>query len=244
VVVLSIVMAVPFAACAADATAWTKPESAARAAQTLALTKLWVQGTYSNRRQAEADMADSAVPDEQKHRLMHQRFIPIPVSHPWIPGHLVFQQASSDGSFDPETIFRAGLLQFLVDEQTGTVRQRELNFRDPVPWKGSTPDIARLMALTPADFAFDAGCDFILGLEADGRSIAGPMPAGTCRIYSQGLRQYLVADDAVFIGPREYGFKGRFLDGAGRVVWGNASPEPVRLERVDGVNFKKSAPGP
>lgn len=52
---------------------------------------------------------------------MHQLFVPLTVDVPAIPGYLVFQQSSVDGSDDPEAIFRVGLLQFFVDE-TGQFR--------------------------------------------------------------------------------------------------------------------------
>ena len=106
-----------------------RPEGSPGAEQTLRLIRSWVAGRYSNALQAEQDLADPAVPDEEKHRLMHQLFVPVLVNVPAIPGYLVFQQSSVDGTEEPDTITRVGLLQFFVDGD-GRVRQRELNFRD------------------------------------------------------------------------------------------------------------------
>jgi hypothetical protein len=57
------------------------------------------------------------------------------------------------------------------------------------------------------------------------------MPAGTCRFFSKGLNRELTADDAVWIRPAEYWFLGRFVDSTGAIMFGNASPEPVKLVR-------------
>jgi hypothetical protein len=201
------------------------------AEQTLGLIRSWVTGRYDNSTQATRDLDNPAVPDEQKHRLMHQLFVPVTVAVPSIPGYLVFQQSSVDGSENPETIIRAGLLQFFVDEG-GTVHQRELNFRDLDAFKNAHRDPDRLGRVTLEQVRFDPGCDFLLKRSPSGDEISGPMKAGACRMFSQGLNKELIADDAVTIRPDEYWFLGRFVDETGAVVWGNASPEPVKMLRL------------
>jgi hypothetical protein len=201
------------------------------AERTLRLVQSWVTGIYDNSAQAEADLADPAVPDDQKHRLMHQLFVPLSVPVPGIPGYLVFQQSSVDGSEDPETITRVGLLQFLPDPASGLVRQRELNFVDLEKWKNAHRTPERFRSLSLAAFRVDPGCDFQLRANATGTEVQGPMPKGDCRFFSPGLKRELIADDAVWIRPAEYWFLGRFVDATGAVMFGNASPEPVKLVR-------------
>jgi len=200
------------------------------AEQALALIRSWVSGRYDNAAQAERDLADPAVPDDEKHRLMHQLFVPVTVDVPAIPGYLVFQQSSVDGSDDPDAIFRVGLLQFFVDE-AGQLRQRELNFKQPGPFKNAYLDPQRLRQLTLDQFSVDPNCDFLLTLESPGKQVGGPMRAGACRFFSKGLNKELTADDAVTIQSDEYWFLGRFVDDTGKVMWGNASAEPVKLVR-------------
>jgi hypothetical protein len=219
---------------AAAALVWLVPgvaSPAADAERTLGFIKAWVTGVYDNAAQSEADLADPKVPDDQKHRLMHQLFVPVPVAVPAIPGYLVFQQSSLDGSEDPDMITRVGLLQFLPDPATGIVRQRELNFIDVEAWKNAHRTPGRLATLTLAAFRADPGCDFELRANAAGTEVQGPMPPGNCRFFSQGLKRELIADDAVWIRPAEYWFLGRFVDASGAVMFGNASPEPVKLVR-------------
>ena len=161
---------------------------------------------------------------------MHQLFVPVTVEVPAIPGYLVYQQSSVDGSDDPEAITRAGLLQFFVDEQ-GQVRQRELNFKDLDAFKNLHRDPERMKRLTLDQFRVDPGCDFLLTLDPSGTEVAGPISPGACRFFSKGLNKELIADDAVTIRPDEYWFLGRFVDETGKVMWGNASKEPVKLVR-------------
>jgi hypothetical protein len=213
---------------------WLVPAGASPAAEaerTLGLIKAWVTGVYDNAAQAESDLADPKVPDDQKHRLMHQLFVPVSVPVPGIPGYLVFQQSSVDGSEDPEMITRVGLLQFLPDPATGMVRQRELNFVDAAAWKNAHRTPQRLATLKLDAFRVDPGCDFELRANGAGTEVQGPMPAGTCRFFSKGLNRELTADDAVWIRPAEYWFLGRFVDSTGAIMFGNASPEPVKLVR-------------
>ena len=198
--------------------------------QTLQLIRHWVAGRYDNSTQAEQDLANSKVPDDEKHRLMHQFFVPVPVEVPAIPGYLVYQQSSVDGSEEPEMIVRAGLLQFFVDG-AGQVHQRELNFKDLGAFKNAHRDPERLRRLTLDQFRFDSGCDFLLTLSPSAGEVGGPMRPGACRFFSKGLNKELTADDAVTIRPDEYWFLGRFVDETGKVMWGNASDQPVKLVR-------------
>jgi len=206
------------------------PPGADESRRALTLIRAWVAGRYDNSQQAAQDLADDAIPDDEKHRLMHQLFVPVTVAVPALPGYLVFQQSSVDGSDAPEAITRVGLLQFLPAED-GRIRQRELNFRDLESAKNLHLAPERLRGLTLDDFRVDAGCDFHLTLDPSGTEISGPILPGACRFFSPGLNKELVADDAVTIRPDEYWFLGRFVDGAGRVMWGNASKEPVKLVR-------------
>lgn len=203
--------------------------------RTLELVRDWVAGYYDNSAQARADQANSALADELKHRPVFQLFVPVPVSVPRLPGHLVFQQSSSDGSHDDETIGRIGLLQFLVDPDTGVLLQRELNFRDHAAWKNAHLDPGRFGTLTPDDVQFDAGCDFRLRVNPEGTEITGDMAAGACRIFSPGLNRQLIAEDAVRITRDSYSFLGRFVDDQGTVAWGNASDELYHMRRTANV---------
>lgn len=196
----------------------------------LALVRQWVTGRYDNSSQSERDLADPSIPDDEKHRLMHQLFVPVTVAVPAIPGYLVYQQSSVDGSEDPGAITRAGLLQFFVDDQ-GQMRQRELNFKDLDAFKNLHRDAERMKDLTLDQFRFDPGCDFLLTLSPAGNEVAGPISPGACRFFSKGLNKELSADDAVTIRRDEYWFLGRFVDESGKIMWGNASDEPVKLVR-------------
>jgi hypothetical protein len=208
----------------------TQSSTQSNADQTLALIRNWVVGRYDNSAQAEQDLTNPSVPDDKKHRLMHQLFVPVTVDVPAIPGYLVFQQSSVDGSEDPETIVRAGLLQFFIDD-AGQVRQRELNFKDLGPFKNAHRDPERFRQLTLDQFRFDPGCDFLLSLAPSAKEVGGPMRPGACRFFSKGLNKELTADDAVTIQPDEYWFLGRFVDESGKVMWGNASAQPVKMRR-------------
>lgn len=197
----------------------------------LALVKVWVAGRYDNSRQASADLSDPELADELKHRLMHQLFVPVVVEIPRIPGYLVFQQSSIDGSEDPAMIVRVGLLQFLTGAD-GKLHQRELNFIDIDAFKNAHRTPAILQDLTLDQFRVDPGCDFVLGPGKSEQEIAGPILPGACRIFSAGLNKELIADDAIVIRPDEYWFLGRFVDQSGVVMWGNASDEPVKMIRL------------
>jgi hypothetical protein len=196
----------------------------------LALIRQWVTGSYDNSGQAARDLADDAIPDDEKHRLMHQLFVPVTVEIPAIPGYLVYQQSSVDGSDDPEAITRAGLLQFFIDEK-GQVRQRELNFKELDSFKNLHRSPERMKALTLDQFLVDPGCDFLLQVNPSGTEVSGPILPGACRFFSKGLNKELIADDAVTIRSDEYWFLGRFVDETGKVMWGNASKEPVKMVR-------------
>jgi len=203
---------------------------AGEAQRALVLIQQWVTGRYDNSAQSERDLADDSVPDDEKHRLMHQLFVPVTVDIPAITGYLVYQQSSVDGSDDPELITRAGLLQFFVDTK-GQVRQRELNFKDLDGFKNLHRTPERMKGLTLDQFRFDPGCDFLLTLDPSGTEISGPMTPGACRFFSKGLNKELTADDAVTIRPDEFWFLGRFVDESGKIMWGNASKEPVKMVR-------------
>jgi hypothetical protein len=206
------------------------PEQAGDGPAALALIRQWVAGSYDNSGQAARDLADDAIPDDEKHRLMHQLFVPVTVDIPAIPGYLVYQQSSVDGSDDPEAITRAGLLQFFIDEK-GQARQRELNFKDLDAFKNLHRNPERMKALTLDQFRVDPGCDFLLKANPLGTEVSGPIVPGACRFFSRGLNKELVADDAVTIRPDEFWFLGRFVDETGKVMWGNASREPVKMVR-------------
>jgi hypothetical protein len=192
-----------------------------------------VHGQYDNHAQFEHDLA-TEVPDRRIHRLMHQLFVPVSVRIPALAGYLVFQQSSANGSTDPRTISRVGLLQFLKDPATGQLRQRELNFRNAEPWKNAHlhPEILRDAKIS--DFNFNSGCDFYLIAAPDGAEIRGSMKGHDCRIFSPGIGMELTAQDAVVIRPEEYWFWGRYVDSNGKVRWGTESEELNKMRRVSG----------
>ena len=193
--------------------------------RTLERVRAWVQGGYDNREQVAAELAND-VPDTLKHRQMYQLFVPVEM--PSIPGHTVYQQASVDGSTDPDRIWRNGILQFIRDPATGSVRERELNFKEPKRFHNAHLEPGSLAGLSLDDFEWDPGCDFYLKTSADGSEVRGPV--GTCQIEMAG--QTLTADDEVVIRPDEFWFLGRYVNNEGRIVWGNASDEHTRLRRT------------
>ena len=197
--------------------------------QTLQLVKQWVRGGYDNRAQAQADV-ESEVPDELKHREMHQLFAPTEI--PALAGFLVYQQASVDGSTDPDRIWRNGVLQFLPDPASESLRMRELRFREPARFHNAQFERGKLAELTLEDFEWDAGCDFFLRTADGGTRVAGPIAANSCRLEAPGTGEQLVADDEVVITADEFWFLGRYVNAAGRIMWGNASPEHVKLRRT------------
>jgi hypothetical protein len=218
-------------ACLAPAGGTAAPEPTAGAQRTLALVKQWVHGQYDNRAQFEADIARK-VPAGEIHRRVNQFFAPVTVAVPGIEGYLVYQHASADGSLEPRTIFRVGLLQFITDPATGKLVQRELNFRNGEPWKNAHLKPALLAKATMADVNVNPGCDFHLEANAAGTEVAGRMKERACTMWSDGLKMTLYAEDAVLIRPDEYHFWGRFVDDAGQVRWGTQSRELYRLVRV------------
>jgi hypothetical protein len=171
--------------------------SAASPRRALELIREWVKpGWYDNVAQTERDIQNET-PDRLVHRPMHQFFAPVKL--PQFEGYLVFQQASQDGSRTPESLIRTGLLQYLVDEKLGVVRQRELNFKDAQRFRDAHLDPALLAKATLDDVRFDPACDFLLKVSADGSEVRGPVPARTCWIESRGLGKRLWADDEVVI---------------------------------------------
>ena len=209
----------------ATAQAAAEADNAAGMDRTLQLVRAWVQGGYDNGAQAAADVANG-VPDQLKHRQMYQLFVPVEM--PGVPGHTVYQQASVDGSTDPDRIWRNGVLQFVPDTETGTIRERELNFRDPPRFHNAHLAPGSLADLTLDDFEWDPGCDFFLRAAADGNEVRGPV--GVCQIEMAG--QTLTADDEVVIRPDEFWFLGRYKNAEGRIVWGNASAEHTKMVRT------------
>jgi hypothetical protein len=199
--------------------------------RTLALIKEWVRGEYNSKAQYDSDIARQ-VPDNEVHRAMHQLFAPVTVPIPALDGYLVFQQSAADGSTNPAMIIRVGILQFLPDPASGTVIQRELNFRNKEPYKNAHLNQEVLRKVTLADFNVNTGCDFFLQANKDGTEIAGPMKEGACRMKNPGTGKDMIADDAVVIKPQEFWFRGKFRDETGRVVWGTESPEMNKLVRV------------
>lgn len=190
--------------------------------ETLQLVKLWVSGTYNNVAQAEADMAAN-LPPEQMHRPMHQLFATIEA--PNLEGYILFQQSSFDGSEDPAMIFRHGLLQYIPDENSNALRQRELYFKTPEPYKNLHHNPEMLDSITLEDMTWDEGCDFYLTASEDGTLVSGPLIEGACVIFNQGLQKNLYADDVVEITANEFRFRGRFVDENGQVMWGTESSE-------------------
>jgi hypothetical protein len=149
--------------------------------KTLSLVRAWVQGGYDTRAQVAADVAQE-VPDALKHREMYQLFVPVQM--PEIPGYTVYQQASVDGSTDPDRIWRNGVLQFFRDEASGAIRERELNFKDPARHYNAHLQPGSLANLTLDDFEWDPGCDFFLRAAADGSEVRGSI--GLCQIEMAG----------------------------------------------------------
>ncbi len=197
------------------------PENAA-----LELIQKWVNGSYSNVAQAEADIA-AGLPPEKMHRAMHQLFAPVEV--PGIDGYIVYQQSSMDGSENPAMIFRHGLMQYIEDPESHTLRQRELYFKDGERFKNAHRNPEILADLTLDDMTWDEGCDFHLTPNADGTMVSGPLIERACVLFNQGLQQNMYADDLVEITTTEYRFRGRYIDADGNVMWGTNSGELNRL---------------
>lgn len=203
----------------------SEPGTKADMDRTMQLVRTWVQGSYDNGAQVAAEVATD-VPDGLKHRQMYQLFVPVEM--PNIPGYTVYQQASVDGSTDPDRIVRNGVLQFIRDDDTGTIRERELNFREPKRFHNAHLQAGSLADLTLDDFEWNPGCDFFLTAAADGSEVRGPI--GLCQIEMGG--QTLTADDEVVIRPDEFWFLGRYTNADGQIMWGNASDEHTKLART------------
>jgi hypothetical protein len=187
---------------------------------TLKLVKQWVIGNYNNLEQAEADMS-SNLPPEQMHRPMHQLFVP--VEAPNIDGYIVYQQSSVDGSENPAMIFRHGLIQYLPDENSTALLQRELYFKDTEMYKNLHHNPQILLEVTLNDMTWDEGCDFYLTTSKDGLMVSGPLITGACVMFNTGLQKNMYADDLVEITTDEYRFRGRYIDDDGNILWGTES---------------------
>ena len=203
----------------------------ADATRTLKLVQAWVHGQYNNKAQFDRDIQRKLPPGEI-HRLMNQFFAPVTVPVPGIEGYLVYQHASADGSMNPRTIVRIGLLQYITDPQSGRLIQRELNFKNGEPWKNAHQNQDLLRKVTMADVNVNPGCDFFLVANAAGTEVTGIMKERACALYSDGLKMTLYAEDGVVIRPDEYHFWGRFVDDSGQVRWGTQSKELYTLSRV------------
>jgi hypothetical protein len=196
--------------------------------RTLVLVQQWVHGNYNNVAQAGSDMAAN-LPPEQMHRPMHQLFVR--VDAPNIDGYIIYQQSSMDGSENPAMIFRHGLMQYIPDENSDALLQRELYFKDPEPYKNLHLNTEILVDVTLDDLTWDAGCDFYLQTSMDGIIVSGPLKEGACVLFNQGLQKNLYADDLVEITATEFRFRGRFVDENGAVMWGTESDELNRMVR-------------
>ena len=188
--------------------------------QTLKLVKLWVYGSYNNLDQARGD-AEANLSAELMHRPMYQLFAK--VDAPLLDGYIVYQQSSFDGSENPGMIFRFGLMQYLPDEATGSLRQRELYFTNGDQYKNAHRNPEILQDVTLDDLTWDEGCDFYLSANEEGTMVSGPLIEGACVIYNQGLQKDMYADDLVEITANEYRFRGRYVDAEGNVLWGTES---------------------
>ncbi len=196
----------------------------------MALKKIrqWVNGYYNNVAQFEADMA-AELPPELTHRPMHQLFVPLEA--PRIDGYVVYQQSSLDGSENPAMIFRHGLLQYIPNDDGSALIQRELYFIEPEPYKNLHHNPELLADVTLDQLEWNPGCDFFLTLSDDGSTVAGPLEAGKCVLFNEGLQADMIADDRVEITATGYAFRGRYRDTNGNIVWGTASDELNRMTR-------------
>lgn len=215
------------AICLLPATGCT-PSASNPAEQTLQLVRDWVRGAYNNVAQFEADMA-AEVPAEQMHRPMHQLFAD--VSAPQLDGYIVYQQSSLDGSEAPAMIFRHGLLQYIPDPNSDALIQRELYFKDPGAFKNLHRNPELLAPVVIDDLTWDAGCDFYLSTNAAGDMVSGPIKAGACVLFNEGLNKNMYADDRLEITATDYRFKGVYVDEDGAALWGTASDELNSLTR-------------
>lgn len=200
--------------------------TAAEIDRTLGLITKWMGGNYSTAAQYEADQAANT-PDNEKHRLMFQLFKRVETTA--FQGVIFFEQGSRDGSEDPDMIWRSGLVQIVPDEKLGVVRYRELAFKNQTPWRNAHRDSARFKSLTPEMVTWNANCDFLLTLNADGTEAAGPIPPKACGRKNDGTGEMMYADDRIAIGPGTFGFLGRYVDKDGNHIWGNESGELNRL---------------
>ncbi len=195
----------------------------------LSALKTWINGRYDSSEQVESDL-ENEVPDNRQHRLMHQVFYPVEV--PFLDGVVIYQQASTDGSDDPDWVVRRGLLHFFVHPDTGLVHQRELSFKDEESIVNVHRDPSQLEGLTLDDLTWSEDCDFKLTMEADGMAVSGPMDFGPCRLFNDGLGKEMIADDKIRITPNEFWFLGRYVDEDGNIMWGTESDELNKLKRV------------
>ena len=188
----------------------------------------WLGGHYSTQAQYDADQASNK-PESEKHRRMFQLLQRVDL--PGFEGLVVFEQGSTEGTTDPEQIWRAGFLQFIPDPGHGVVRQRELHFKDDKPFRNAHLTPSKFKAVTADLLTWDEACDFLLTLSANKREISGPIPAKSCKVVNPGTGKTMYADDRIVVKSGEFHFLGRYRDEDGRVVWGNESGELNRLVR-------------
>jgi CpeT/CpcT family (DUF1001) len=90
------------------------------------------------------------------------RTIVAPVSLPWLAGHILYlEQFRQDDPDDP----RRQVLLWLAPEPgpiAGTVRVRQLTFREPRRWQHLYEHPLRMRALRRSDLASLPGCDLVL----------------------------------------------------------------------------------
>jgi hypothetical protein len=209
--------------------ALTAPARANDIDRMMELIPRWVGGQYSTAAQYQADQA-SAKPDAEKHRLMYQLLQRIDA--PGFEGVVFFEQGSSEGTTDPEQVWRASFLQFIPDPATGVVRQRSLLPKDAKAFVNAHLQPAGFARLTPDAVTWDANCDFLLKLSDQGRAIAGPMRADVCKRPSPSTGETMIAEDRVVIRDGVYEFLGRYRNVKGEIIWGNESDQLNRLERI------------
>ncbi len=196
--------------------------------KTLRTIDAWVlDGMYSTAAQVAQEDAEN-VPEDKRHNLMHQLFVRVDMEG--IEGVTYFQQGSYDGTV--ESTFRAGILQFFIDEELGVIRQRELNFKDVPSFINAYQDPEKIASITPDDVIWDEGCDFHLTLDAKAGEVRGPMLDNACYLPEEQFGQVMVAEDKVVIKPGEFWFLGRYVNEDGVVVWGNESDVLNKMRHI------------
>lgn len=208
---------------------WVAPAQAANdLPKMMRLIDQWIGGHYSTKQQYDADQA-STKPDAEKHRLMYQLFQKVEL--PGFDGLIFFEQGSMGGTTDPDQIWRAGFLQFIPDPERGVVLQRELHFKDDMPYRNAHLTPEKFKTVTRDLLEWDEDCDFLLNLSPDEKEISGPIPDKKCKRENPGTGAVMYADDKIVIKKGEFWFLGRYRGENGEVIWGNESAELNKLVR-------------